>query len=86
MIGIDPGIRGGLAVVDDAKGVGTLIDAIDIPVVGSGARERVDVAAVRDFIRQHAPALALVERAQALPRQAEWRRATPRARSPHRRE
>jgi crossover junction endodeoxyribonuclease RuvC len=68
-LGIEAGIRGGLAVVDDANGVGTLVDAIDIPVIGSGARERVDVAAIRDWILQHRPALALIERAQAMPRQ-----------------
>ena len=67
-IGIDPGIRGGIAAVSDGL-VGVLIDAIDIPVIGSGAAERVDVAAVRDFIRSHQPALALIERAQAMPRQ-----------------
>jgi hypothetical protein len=69
VLGIDPGIRGGLAVVSDRDRIGTLIDAIDIPVVGSGARERVDVAAARDFVRQHRPDIALVERAQAMPRQ-----------------
>ena len=68
-LGVDPGIRGGIAIVSDSDGIGMLLDAIDIPVVGSGARERVDVAAVRDFIQQHKPTLALVERAQAMPRQ-----------------
>ena len=69
VLGVDPGVRGGIAVVNDRDGIGTLLDAIDIPVIGSGARERVDVAAVRAFIQQHAPALALIERAQAMPRQ-----------------
>ena len=69
VLGVDPGIRGGLAIVSDRDGIGTLIDAIDIPVIGSGARERVDVAAVRDWIQRHAPDFALVERAQAMPRQ-----------------
>jgi crossover junction endodeoxyribonuclease RuvC len=68
-LGIDPGIRGGLAVVDDHDGVGHLLGAIDIPVIGTGARERVDVAAVRDWILQHRPGFALIERAQAMPRQ-----------------
>lgn len=68
VLGVDPEIRGGLAVVNDG-GVGTLVDAIDIPVIGSGARERVDVAAVRALIERHKPALALIERAQAMPRQ-----------------
>ncbi len=69
VLGIDPGIRGGLAVVNDSNGVGILIDAIDIPTVGSGARERVDVLAVRDWIRRLEPSFALIERAQAMPRQ-----------------
>jgi crossover junction endodeoxyribonuclease RuvC len=68
-LGIDPGIRGGLAVVNDGNGVGILIDAIDIPTVGSGARERVDVLAVRDWIQRLEPSFTLIERAQAMPRQ-----------------
>jgi crossover junction endodeoxyribonuclease RuvC len=68
-LGIDPGIRGGLAVVDNHDGVGRLLDAIDIPVLGGGARERVDVAAMRDWILRHQPSFALIERAQAMPRQ-----------------
>jgi crossover junction endodeoxyribonuclease RuvC len=69
VLGIDPGIHGGLAIISNGNGIATLIDAIDIPTIGSGAKERVDVAAVRDFIKLHAPAFALVERAQAMPRQ-----------------
>jgi crossover junction endodeoxyribonuclease RuvC len=68
-LGIDPGIRGGLAVVNEGNGVGTLLDAIDIPTVGSGARERVNVLAVRVWIKQQKPHFALIERAQAMPRQ-----------------
>jgi crossover junction endodeoxyribonuclease RuvC len=69
VLGVDPGIRGGLAVVNGDSTVGTLIDAIDIPTIGTGARERVDVAAIRDWILRHPPAFALIERAQAMPRQ-----------------
>jgi crossover junction endodeoxyribonuclease RuvC len=69
VLGIDPGIRGGLAVVSGDGNIGTLIDAIDIPTIGTGARERVDVAAIRDWILRHQPAFALIERAQAMPRQ-----------------
>jgi crossover junction endodeoxyribonuclease RuvC len=70
-LGIDPGIRGGLAVVDiGANGVAPwLVGAIDIPVVGIGAKERVDVLAIRDWITQHDPQHALIERAQAMPKQ-----------------
>jgi hypothetical protein len=69
VLGLDPGIRGGLAVVSEGKDIGALCDAIDIPTIGTGAAERVDVAAVRSWILRHRPALALIERAQAMPRQ-----------------
>ena len=71
--GIDVGIRGGLAAVRAAAadGVGTLLGAIDIPTVGDGARERVDVAAVRDWLDTFKPALVLIERGQAMPRQGQ---------------
>lgn len=31
-LGVDPGVHGGLAMVNDA-GIGTLLDAIDIPII-----------------------------------------------------
>ena len=46
-----------------------LVDAIDIPVAGVGAKKRVDVLAIRDWIVRHAPQHALIERAQAMPKQ-----------------
>jgi len=71
ILGVDPGIRGGLAIIAiDANGAAPcLIDAIDIPVAGVGAKERIDVLAIRDWIAQHAPQHALIERAQAMPKQ-----------------
>jgi crossover junction endodeoxyribonuclease RuvC len=68
-VGVDPGIRSGLAAVHATDDIGLLSNAIDIPTVGSGAAECVDVAAVRDWVQLHHPALALIERAQAMPRQ-----------------
>ena len=65
----DLGVRGGLASVHATDDIGLLSDAIDIPTVGSGAAECVDVSAVRDWVQLHHPALALIERAQAMPRQ-----------------
>jgi crossover junction endodeoxyribonuclease RuvC len=65
-LGLDPGIRGGLAVVDSERG---LLAAIDIPTIGVGASERVDVLAVAEWIRAQQPDLAFVERAQAMPKQ-----------------
>ena len=70
VLGGDGGIRGGLAVVEfNAGAAPQLIDAIDIPVVGVKAKERVDVLAVRSWIEVHAPQHAFVERAQAMPKQ-----------------
>jgi crossover junction endodeoxyribonuclease RuvC len=70
ILGIDPGISGGLAVVELTDGViPVLVECADIPVIGSGAKERVDVAAIRNFIERYKPVHALIERAQAMPRQ-----------------
>ena len=70
VLGVDPGISGGLAVVEITDGAApALVECIDIPVVGTGAKERVDVAAIRNFIDRHKPARALIERAQAMPKQ-----------------
>jgi crossover junction endodeoxyribonuclease RuvC len=70
ILGIDPGIAGGLAiVVINDSAAPDLIDAIDIPVIGLKAKERVDVLAVRTWINTHQPQQALLERAQAMPKQ-----------------
>ena len=45
------------------------VDAIDIPVTGTKAKERVDVAALRNWIETHHPHHALIERAQVMPKQ-----------------
>jgi crossover junction endodeoxyribonuclease RuvC len=70
MLGCDPGLSGGLAVIETINGAAPrLIESIDIPVVGTGTKARVDVIAVRNFITMHQPAIALIEVAQAMPRQ-----------------
>jgi crossover junction endodeoxyribonuclease RuvC len=69
-LGVDPGVNGGLAVVEITDGAAPmLVECIDIPVIGSAAKERVDAAAIRNFIDQHKPIHALIERAQAMPKQ-----------------
>jgi crossover junction endodeoxyribonuclease RuvC len=69
ILGIDPGIYGGLAIVELDGGIATLVDAIDIPVHGTKAKERVDAAAICAFIIKHKPAHAYIERGQAMPKQ-----------------
>jgi len=54
VLGVDPGIRGGLAIVEINDGAAPqLIDAIDIPATGVGAKERVDVLAIRTWVLSH---------------------------------
>ena len=56
ILGIDPGTRGGLAVIEISDGAAPqLVDAIDIPVIGVGAKERVDVIAIRNWIILYRP-------------------------------
>jgi hypothetical protein len=45
------------------------IDAIDNPTVGAGAKELVDTLAIRAWVERHNPSHAVIERAQAMPRQ-----------------
>lgn len=40
-LGVDPGIRGGLAIVEMTNGMPTVISAIEVPTIGTGAKERV---------------------------------------------
>ena len=70
LLGVDPEIHGGLAIVAMEDGAAPcLIAAIDVPVTGTNSKERVDVGAIRNFIEEHRPIRALIERAQAMPKQ-----------------
>jgi Holliday junction resolvasome RuvABC endonuclease subunit len=70
ILGVDPGERGGLAIVELNNGAAPqLVDAIDIEVTGVGAKERVDAIALRTWIERHRPDHAVIERAQAMPKQ-----------------
>ena len=71
ILGVDPGIRGGLAIVlvNSGNGGAQLLDAIDIPIVGTAAKERVDAIALRQWVLGHQPDHCLIERAQAMPKQ-----------------
>ena len=70
ILDVDPGIHGGLAIViANGDGMAQLVDAIDIPVTGVAAKERVDPIAIRVWAETHKPQYAIIERAQAMPRQ-----------------
>src|SRR5262249_53088051 len=69
--GIDPGIHGGLAIIDVINGAAPqLIDAIDVPIVGVKAKERVDALGIRAWIEAHKPIdHAAIERAGSMQEQ-----------------
>jgi crossover junction endodeoxyribonuclease RuvC len=70
LLGIDPGIHGGLAIVEIIDGAAPkLIDAIDVPTVGTGAKERVNVLLIQEWLLRYGPTFAFIERGQAMPRQ-----------------
>jgi crossover junction endodeoxyribonuclease RuvC len=69
-VGIDPGgVSGGLAAISVADGGPRLLDAIDVPLSGSGARQRVDVLGVRSWLLTHRPVHCFIERAGSRPGQ-----------------
>jgi crossover junction endodeoxyribonuclease RuvC len=72
VLGVDPGLSGGLALVRrNDVGAYTLMAVIAVPTTGDKAKRRVDVARVLDFIRApgRTPDHAFIERAQAMPKQ-----------------
>jgi crossover junction endodeoxyribonuclease RuvC len=70
ILGVDPGIHGGLAVVEiNNDAAPQIVDMIDIPTTGIKAKERADVLAIRTWIQTHQPDRAVIERAQAMPKQ-----------------
>jgi crossover junction endodeoxyribonuclease RuvC len=46
-----------------------LVEAVDVPVIGTNAKERVDAIAIRAWISKHDIQHAFIERAQAMPKQ-----------------
>ena len=70
VLGIDPGLSGGVAVVRSIPGQRPqLMEASDILCTGEKAKRRVDVIPMMEWIRQHNPDHAVIERAQAMPDQ-----------------
>lgn len=70
VLGIDPGLIGGVAVVEIGNGrAAALLAAADLPTVGEKAKRRIDVTAFLAWIAEQAPDHAYIERAQAMPDQ-----------------
>lgn len=66
VLGIDPGLTGGLALIESGERP-RVIKAIDIPITGSDAKQRIDVTAVIRFMK--GASHGFIERAQAMPDQ-----------------
>jgi crossover junction endodeoxyribonuclease RuvC len=69
VLGIDPGLSGACALLEMADSDASLIDVIDVPITGSGAKQSVDVIQLQEWLQRHGPRHAAVERSQAMPRQ-----------------
>jgi crossover junction endodeoxyribonuclease RuvC len=69
VIGIDPGLSGACALLEMTDSDASLIDVIDVPISGSGAKQSVDVILLQEWLQRHGPRHAALERAQVMPRQ-----------------
>src|SRR6516162_8932129 len=69
IVGVDPGLSGACALLEIANGDTTLVEVIDAPIIGSGAKQSVDVILLQEWLQRHGPHHAFLERAQAMPRQ-----------------
>ena len=68
-LGCDPGIHGAFALIEVNGDACHVVDAIDIPTIGTKAKERVNVHAIQEWILQHGPHHAFIERGGTMPRQ-----------------
>jgi Holliday junction resolvasome RuvABC endonuclease subunit len=70
ILGTDPGITGAAVILEiNGDAAPQLIAAIDIPLTGVKAKQRVDAIALRNWIAEHNPQHAYIERGQAMPKQ-----------------
>jgi hypothetical protein len=66
---IDPGLSGGAAVLEQIGGAVMLISIIDLPILGNGAKRRLDAFTFARWLDEHAPTHAHTEALRAMPRQ-----------------
>lgn len=68
VLGIDPGLSGGLALIESGEGR-RVVFAVDIPVMGVASKQRVHARGVLQILQKHKIDHAFIERAQAMPDQ-----------------
>jgi len=66
ILGIDPGLSGAGAIVDDD---GSLLSVFDMPTMGEKTRKRIDASLVSRLIREIGPSLAIIEDVHSMPGQ-----------------
>ena len=66
---IDPGLSGAAAVLEQINGTVVLINVIDLPIMGEGAKRRLDAITFARWLFDHAPSHAYIENARAMPKQ-----------------
>jgi crossover junction endodeoxyribonuclease RuvC len=64
--GIDPGISGGIALVDQE---GRFVSGLRMPVLRYRGKALVDARALYDYLRDHSPGAIVIEHVHAMPRQ-----------------
>jgi crossover junction endodeoxyribonuclease RuvC len=66
---IDPGLSGAACVLEQINGAVMLISVIDLPVIGEGAKRRLDAMSFAGWLKHYAPTRAVIENARAMPKQ-----------------
>jgi len=69
ILGVDVGLTGACAAVEVRADGPHVVAVIDMPVTGVGTRRRVDAIALQEWLLEVGPNHAIVEAAQAFPRQ-----------------
>ena len=70
ILGVDPGLAGAMCVIDVSDDAAPqLVAVLDLPIIGDGAKRRVDVRAIYDWVQTHRPQHAYLEHSSARPGQ-----------------
>ena len=66
---IDPGLSGAACILERTSGAVVLLSLIDLPVMGEGAKRRLDAVTFACWLSTHAPIHVFIEAGRAMPRQ-----------------
>jgi crossover junction endodeoxyribonuclease RuvC len=66
---VDPGMSGAGCVLERIDGTVALVSLIDLPIVGEGAKRRLDAVTFASWLNNHGPTHVYIEAGHAMPRQ-----------------